>query len=96
MSFRDMRNFTEMMRALGYPRLISMENFRQPNFTLVAEILAWLVKQYDPQADIPSDTDTEQDRVIFVKSVTQFMATKGEFHDKPIVKSLFARKKNHF
>jgi len=77
MSFRDMRNFTEMMRALGYPRLISMENFRQPNFTLVAEILAWLVKQYDPQADIPSDTDTEQDRVIFVKSVTQFMATKA-------------------
>ena len=49
MSFRDMRNFTEMMRALGYPRLISMENFRQPNFSLVAEILAWLVKQYDPQ-----------------------------------------------
>ena len=49
MSYRDMRNFTEMMRALGYPRLISMENFRQPNFSLVAEILAWLVKQYDPQ-----------------------------------------------
>ena len=77
MSYRDMRNFTEMMRALGYPRLISMENFRQPNFGLVAEILAWLVKQYDPQADIPSDTDTEQDRVIFVKSVAQFMATKA-------------------
>ena len=77
MSFRDMRNFTEMMRALGYPRLISMENFRQPNFGLVAEILAWLVIQYDPQADIPSDTDTEQDRVIFIKSVTQFMATKA-------------------
>ncbi|XP_016095263.1 clusterin-associated protein 1 homolog [Sinocyclocheilus grahami] len=44
MSFRDLRNFTEMMRALGYPRLISMENFRSPNFPLVAEILIWLVK----------------------------------------------------
>lgn len=36
MSFRDVRNFTEYLRALGYPRLISMENFREPNFTLVS------------------------------------------------------------
>jgi len=35
-----------MMRALGYPRLISMENFRTPNFPLVAEILTWLVNRY--------------------------------------------------
>lgn len=39
-------DFTEMMRALGYPRLISMENFRTPNFPLVAEILTWLVNRY--------------------------------------------------
>lgn len=39
-------DFTEMMRALSYPRLISMENFRTPNFALVAEILIWLVKRY--------------------------------------------------
>lgn len=38
-------DFTEMMRALGYPRLISMENFRNPNFPLVAEVLKWLVKR---------------------------------------------------
>ena len=38
-------DFTEMMRALGYPRLISMENFRSPNFPLVAEILTWLVNR---------------------------------------------------
>jgi hypothetical protein len=35
-----------MMRALGYSRLISMENFRSPNFSLVAEVLIWLVKRY--------------------------------------------------
>lgn len=64
-----------MMRALGYPRLISMENFRNPNFQLVAEILVWLVKRFDPDADIPSDCDTEQDRVILVKSVTEFMVS---------------------
>ncbi|CAH1794147.1 unnamed protein product [Owenia fusiformis] len=87
MSYRDLRNFTEMMRALGYTRLISMENFRSPNFPLVAEVLIWLVKRYDPNADIPSDTDTEQDRVIFIKSVAQFMATKA--HIKLNTKKLY-------
>ncbi|XP_072536247.1 clusterin-associated protein 1 homolog [Salminus brasiliensis] len=87
MSFRDLRSFTEMMRALGYPRLISMENFRAPNFPLVAEILIWLVKRYEPQTDIPSDVDTESDRVFFIKAVAQFMATKA--HIKLNLKRLY-------
>ncbi|XP_060642236.1 clusterin-associated protein 1 isoform X2 [Anolis sagrei] len=87
MSFRDLRNFTEMMRALGYPRLISMENFRTPNFMLVSEILLWLVKRYEPQSDIPSDVETEQDRVFFIKAVAQFMATKA--HIKLNTKKLY-------
>ncbi|XP_072916129.1 clusterin-associated protein 1 homolog isoform X2 [Hemitrygon akajei] len=87
MSFRDLRNFTEMMRALGYTRLISMENFRTPNFPLVAEILIWLVKRYEPQTDIPTDVDTEQDRVFFIKAVAQFMATKA--HIKLNTKKLY-------
>lgn len=87
MSFRDLRNFTEMMRSLGYPRLISMENFRTPNFSLVAEILIWLVKRYEPQMEIPTDVDTEQDRVFFIKAVAQFMATKA--HIKLNTKRLY-------
>ncbi|XP_061884058.1 clusterin-associated protein 1 homolog [Entelurus aequoreus] len=87
MSFRDLRNFTEMMRALGYPRLISMENFRTPNFNLVAEIMIWLVKRYEPQMDIPGDVDTESDRVFFIKAVAQFMATKA--HIKLNTKRLY-------
>ncbi|XP_047443360.1 clusterin-associated protein 1 homolog isoform X2 [Mugil cephalus] len=87
MSFRDLRNFTEMMRALGYPRLISMENFRTPNFTLVAEILIWLVKRYEPQIDIPTDVDTESDRIFFIKAVAEFMATKA--HIKLNTKRLY-------
>ena len=77
MSYRELRNFTEMMQTLGYPRIISMENFRQPNFTLVAELLSWLIQRYDPTADITNDIDTEQDRVIFIKSAAQFMSTKA-------------------
>lgn len=63
-----------MLRALGYPRLVSVENFRSPNFPLVAEVLAWVVKRFDPHKDdLPTDTDTEQDRVIFIRMVAQFM-----------------------
>ncbi|XP_025962271.2 clusterin-associated protein 1 isoform X1 [Dromaius novaehollandiae] len=87
MSFRDLRNFTEMMKALGYPRLISMENFRTPNFMLVSEVLLWLVKRYEPQTDIPPDVETEQDRVFFIKAVAQFMATKA--HIKLNTKKLY-------
>ncbi|NXU54145.1 CLUA1 protein, partial [Turnix velox] len=83
-SFSD---FTEMMRALGYPRLISMENFCTPNFMLVSEVLLWLVKMYDPQNDIPPDVETEQDRVFFIKAVAQFMATKA--HIKLNTKKLY-------
>ncbi|XP_043985781.1 clusterin-associated protein 1 homolog [Gambusia affinis] len=87
MSFRDLKNFTEMMRALGYPRLISMENFTTPNFTLVSEILIWLVKRYEPHVDIPTDVDTESDRIFFIKAVVQFMATKA--HIKLNTKHLY-------
>ncbi|XP_075686579.1 clusterin-associated protein 1 isoform X3 [Rhinoderma darwinii] len=87
MSYRDLRNFTEMMRALGYPRLISMENFRSPNFLLVSEVLIWLVKRYEPNMTLPVDVDTEQDRVFFIKAVAQFMATKA--HIKLNTKKLY-------
>ncbi|XP_061556813.1 clusterin-associated protein 1 homolog [Phycodurus eques] len=87
MSFRDLQNFTEMMRALGFPRLISVENFRTPNFTLVAEILIWLAKCYEPQMEIPTETNTESDRIFLIKTVAQFMATKA--HIKMNTKRLY-------
>jgi len=83
MSFRDLRNLTEMMRTLGYPRLISLENFRQPNFPLVAEMLVWLVKRFEPTADLPTDVESEQDRVILIRTVVQFMATKAHIKLNP-------------
>lgn len=87
MSYRDIKNFCEMARVLGYPRLISIENFRQPNFALLAELLKWLVKRYDPHVDLPTEIDTESDRILFVKSVAQFMATKA--HIKLNTKKLY-------
>lgn len=29
--------------------------------------------RYDPNAELPIDVDTEQDRVLFIKAVAQFM-----------------------
>ena len=40
---------------------------RQPNFPLVAEMLVWLVKRFEPTADPPTDGDTEQERVMLVR-----------------------------
>ena len=79
MSFRELRNFTEMMRALGYSRPISIENFRNPNFELVLDILHWLVKRYEPSADLPTPAEVHnmQDRVIVLKQAAQLMAAKG-------------------
>ena len=33
-------------------------------------------RRYDPSIDIPTDVDTEQDRVIFIKSAAQFMVSE--------------------
>ena len=60
MSYRELRNFCEIMRSLGYPRLISIENFKRPNFELVADILYWLANRFDPNCDISEDIEEEK------------------------------------
>lgn len=88
MSFRDLRNFTEVMRVLGYPRLISIDNFRTPNFALVADILYWLVHRFDPHSRISDEIETEKDRIYFVTQVAQSMASHA--HLKLNCKKLYA------
>eukprot|EP00929_Paragymnodinium_shiwhaense_P024579 TRINITY_DN1507_c0_g2_i1.p1 TRINITY_DN1507_c0_g2~~TRINITY_DN1507_c0_g2_i1.p1 ORF type:complete len:447 (+),score=151.93 TRINITY_DN1507_c0_g2_i1:172-1512(+) len=70
MSYRELRNFCEIMRSLGYTRLISMENFRSPNFELVADCLDWLLHRFEPTVSIPDDISTESRRVEFIKHAT--------------------------
>jgi len=71
MSFRELRNFCEIMRSLGYHRLISMENFRSPNFELVADVCDWLLHRFEPNCSIPDDISTEAHRVMFIKAVCE-------------------------
>jgi len=77
MAYRELRNFTEMMRALGYARPISVENFKTPNFDLVADALRWLVLRYEPNGDLGKEIGTMQDRVIFLKQAASIMLAKG-------------------
>ena len=77
MSYRELRNFCEIMRGLGYHRNISMENFRDPNFELVADILYWFALRYDPNMDISDDIEDEKDRVAFIRQVCQLFASKA-------------------
>ena len=77
MSYRELRNFTEIMRALGYPRLISMDNFRLPNFELVADILYWMVKLYDPETTVSDNIETESDRVEFLTGIASLLVSKA-------------------
>ena len=83
MSYRELRNFCETMRALGYHRNISIENFRDPNFELVADILFWFAQRYDPKMDISDDIEDEKDRVSFIRQVCQLFASKARITLNP-------------
>lgn len=77
MSFRELRTFTETMRMLGYERTISVESFRTPNVELVADIMYWLVRRYDPATDIVFNIDKTDDRVVFFRRVCEAALAKA-------------------
>ncbi|CAH2006346.1 unnamed protein product [Acanthoscelides obtectus] len=77
MSFRDIRTLIEMLRDLTYPKLLSMESFRTPDFSLVADLLIWLAKRFDPDYSISLDISTENERVSLIRNVSEFMALKA-------------------
>uniref|UniRef100_A0A158Q892 Clusterin-associated protein 1 n=1 Tax=Elaeophora elaphi TaxID=1147741 RepID=A0A158Q892_9BILA len=83
MSYRELRNLVEHLRVLGYPRLVSMENFRTPNFKLIAEILEWIVHRYDAQISIPLAIETELERAFFIKSATFYILQKARIKLNP-------------
>ena len=87
MTYIERRNLTEYLRALGYHRKVSVENFREPNFPLVAEICFWLANWYDPNADVPDCIDEEKDRILFIKAICQLFNSNARIHMQP--KSLY-------
>lgn len=80
MSYRQLQKFTEIMRSVGYTRIISMDNFRKPNFMLISEILYWLVKRYDPKCDISYKIETDVQRVEFLRAIGTYMSRKAHIN----------------
>ncbi|KAK6043156.1 hypothetical protein COOONC_19340 [Cooperia oncophora] len=73
-----------MTKAIGYPRILSLENFRTPNFRLVAELLEWIVKRFDPSATISAEhTTTEQERVLFIKQAVLLLLQNSRLRLNP-------------
>ncbi|XP_057377562.1 clusterin-associated protein 1 homolog [Daphnia carinata] len=83
MSYREVTDFIDKMCLLGYPRLISRENFRSTNFELVAEILNWFCQKLDTNNGINFLLETEQERVVFVISAVKFLNTKLQIKLNP-------------
>ena len=68
-----------LLRKIGYTRLVSFESFRQPNFNLVEDILRWFVTQLEPENEFLFETATEQQRVIFIRAFVELMVIYFEF-----------------
>eukprot|EP01084_Bolivina_argentea_P115863 205962_1 len=78
MSFRELKLFSEIMKTLGYGRLISLDNFRRPNFELVADILYFFCDRIDSSIDLNDDISTKSKRVEFIKNCANILASKTQ------------------
>uniref|UniRef100_A0A1I7YFV1 Calponin-homology (CH) domain-containing protein n=1 Tax=Steinernema glaseri TaxID=37863 RepID=A0A1I7YFV1_9BILA len=83
MTYREIRNVTEMLRALAFPRLVSIENFRTPNFKLVAEILEWVAHRFDPTARLSFNLENQGERVLFIKTVVLLLLQRARVRLNP-------------
>uniref|UniRef100_A0A0N5BL73 Clusterin-associated protein 1 n=1 Tax=Strongyloides papillosus TaxID=174720 RepID=A0A0N5BL73_STREA len=83
MSYRDLRDTTEILRSLGFPRLVSIDNFRNPNFPLLAEILEWIVIKFDGTIKIKTNLEHENDRILFIKQCVVILLQKARIKMNP-------------
>ncbi|XP_038212172.1 clusterin-associated protein 1 [Zerene cesonia] len=77
MSYRDLRNFSEAMRALGFPKPISLESFRTPNWELVEACLRWLAARVEPDAVLAGGKDTVEQRVAMVMHAVELFHSRA-------------------
>uniref|UniRef100_A0A0K0DWL5 Clusterin-associated protein 1 n=1 Tax=Strongyloides stercoralis TaxID=6248 RepID=A0A0K0DWL5_STRER len=83
MSYRDLRDTTEILRSLGFPRLVSIDNFRNPNFPLLAEILEWIVLKFDGDIKIKTNLEHESNRILFIKQCVIILLQKARIKMNP-------------
>ncbi|KAL5288810.1 CLUAP1 family protein [Megaselia abdita] len=81
MSLKDVRDFTEHLKLLGYPKPVPLKYLYTVygslnGFKIIADILQWLAERLEPGTVLPGGTETEEDRIILIRSATEFFVTK--------------------
>lgn len=83
-TYRSVRFLAHMLRVLGYPKLLSFESFRRPNFRLIADILFWLCDKIEPSHEISANINGESERVAFVKSTLTLLISHTRINIDPV------------
>ncbi|XP_016927139.1 clusterin-associated protein 1 [Drosophila suzukii] len=93
MSFKDVRDLGEHLKLLGFPRVFPLQSLANPHgslasFHIVTELLQWLAGLMEPGATLPGGVESEEQRVLLVRSATEFFVTKAAIRLNP--KKLYA------
>ncbi|XP_017060518.1 clusterin-associated protein 1 [Drosophila ficusphila] len=88
MSFKDVRDLGEHLKLLGFPRVFPLQSLANPHgslasFHIVAELLQWLAGLMEPGATLPGGVESEEQRVLLVRSATEFFVTKAAIRLNP-------------
>ncbi|EAT35537.1 AAEL012303-PA [Aedes aegypti] len=88
MSFKDVRDLSEHLKILGYPNNIPLSVLNTPyggpeSFKAYYDVLTWLIGRLEPNLILAGGIRSEQDRVLFVRSATEFLVTKSSIKVNP-------------
>ncbi|EDW65595.1 uncharacterized protein Dvir_GJ19345 [Drosophila virilis] len=88
MSFKDVRDLGEHLKLLGFPRVFPLQALATPHgnlasFHIVAELLQWLAGLLEPGAVLAGGVESEEQRVMLIRSATEFFLTKSAIRLNP-------------
>lgn len=71
----------EQLKLIGYSEKVHLSIFCSPYggvnaFRVVAEILKWFTNRVEPGVVFPGGTTSEAERVLFIRTVSQFLINK--------------------
>lgn len=78
----------EHLKLLGYPHTFPLQALSSTfgclaSFYVVAEVLQWLAGLLEPGAVLPGGITTQDDRVLLIRSATEFFVTKSAIKLNP-------------
>ncbi|XP_055913759.1 clusterin-associated protein 1 [Eupeodes corollae] len=88
MSFKDVRDLSEHLKLLGFPRVFPLQalcsNYGSlASFRIVSEILQWLASLLEPGTILSGSAESEAERILLIRSATEFFVTKSSIKLNP-------------